>query len=185
MEKVFDRKNREFKIFLRRILSDLNKFENTQFISNSQIHGTINRFDQIGKLDLEDMHNTFENIWNTLEYGENQEIGQIIQELDEIINEFYSRYGGRKNNIQNQIIEVPNHKSKDEIIMKIIKEKSLRDLLDDNDEEILFDINQYAKEHPELDLCLVSWDDKFIKAVEILLSQLSFKKYIGIHDSKK
>jgi hypothetical protein len=47
----------------------------------------------------------------------------------------------------------------------------------------LFDLNEYAKEHPQLDSCLVSRDDDFIEAVKILLNGLSFKKYIGRHES--
>ena len=62
VEEVFDRKNEEFKIFFRKILNSLKKFKNDQFISNSQIHIIINRFNKIGKLNLENMHNTFERL---------------------------------------------------------------------------------------------------------------------------
>ena len=179
LEKVFDRKNKEFKIFFRTIVKHLRKYENHQFISNSQIHGIINKFNQIGKLNLEDMHNAFDTTWEDLKFGENQEKEQIIMELNDFINEFHSKYGGRKKNMEKTIIEIPNHSIKGKDILNIIEEKSLRDLLHDKDEDILFDLNQYAREHPELDLCLVSWDDDFIEAVKILLNQLSFKKYIG------
>ena len=54
----------------------------------------------------------------------------------------------------------------------------------EEDEDILFDLNEYANRHLELDLCLVSWDDDFIKAVKILIDQLSFGKYIGRYESK-
>ena len=74
---------------------------------------------------------------------------------------------------------IPNHKSKNKEVLKIIERKNLRLLLHKNDEEILFDLNEYAKDHPELDLCLVSWDDGFIDAVRILLDELYFKRHIG------
>lgn len=128
------------------------------------------------------MHNAFENLWQKLGFGENQEVEKIILELTKFINEIYSKFSDRMKNIEELIIEIPNHSFKDKEIENIIKEK-LRDILHEKDEEILFDLNEYAKEHPELDLCLVSWDDKFIESVKILLDRLSFKKYMGRYKS--
>ena len=179
VEEVFDRKNKEFKILFQRIIRNLKKLRDSQFISNAKIHGIINKFNRIGRLKLDDMHNAFETIWKDFGYGENQEIGQVILELNELAKELHSRHSNRKESIEESMIEIPNHRLKDEDILNIIKEKSLREYLHEKDEDILFDINQYGKEHPELDLCLVSWDDDFIDAVRILSNQLSFKKYIG------
>lgn len=182
-DRIFDRKNEEYELLLRHIVKNLKKLQSDQFISNSKIHSLINKINRIGKFELEEMHKAFENVWQNLGFGENQEIDQIILKLTEFINEIYSKFSDRKENIEELIIEIPNHTFKDKCIEKIIKEK-LREILHDKDEDILFDLNEYSNKHPELDLCFVSWDDNFIEAVKILLNQLSFKKYIGRHESK-
>ena len=156
VEEVFDRKNEEFKIFFRKILNSLKKFKNDLFISNSQIHIIINRFNKIGKLNLENMHNTFERLWKHFDFGENQEIDIIINNLEIILDEFFTKHSKTKKYIFNIMKEIPTHKTKDEEILQMIKEKQLRKLIHDEDEDILFDLNEYAKHHPELDLCFVS-----------------------------
>ena len=185
MQKVFDRKNKEYKKFFRRIIKNLEKFKNTQLISNSQIHSIINKFNKIGKLNLKDMHRIFEKMWKHFDFSENQETNIIINRLEILLGEFYSKNSKIKDNIFNIMKEIPKHKNKDDEILEKIKEENLRELFHDEDEAILFDLHEYAKEHFELDLCFVSWDDKFIKAVKILLNQLSFKKYIGRYESNK
>lgn len=162
----------------------MKKLNGNQFISSSRIHRAINGFDEIGKMNLKDMHHAFEKLWENMGFGENQEIGQIILELTSFIKEFYSKHSNEKEDIEKLIIEIPNHNFKDKSIEKIIEHEDLRELLHETDEEILFDAHEYAGEHPEIDLCFISWDDNFIKTIKILLNQLSFKKYIGRYESK-
>lgn len=119
IDKVFERKNEEFERFFRRIARYLKKLKNDHFISNCKIHDIINRFDKIGELDLDDMHYAFDAIWKSFRFGENQENGQIILELNEFINEFCSKHGNRKDDIEKIINEIPNHTYKDKDVLNM------------------------------------------------------------------
>lgn len=179
VDEVFDRKNEEFENFIREIIYHLQEFRNDQIISNSKIHKIINKIGKIGKLELENMHLGFDKIWEEFGFGENQENFFILSKLNKFLKELYSKHDELKTRLCELMKLIPNHKSKNKEVLKIIERKNLRLLLHENDEEILFDLNEYAKNHLELDFCLVSWDDGFIDAVRILLDELSFKRYIG------
>ncbi len=130
------------------------------------------------------MHLIFESMRERFDFSENQETNIIINHIETLLEEFYSKNSKIKDYVFNIMKEIPSHKTKDKTILEKIKEENLKELFHDEDEDILFDLNEYAEHHPELDLCLVSWDDDFIKAVKILLDKLSFKKYIERYESK-
>ena len=74
---------------------------------------------------------------------------------------------------------IPPYTQKDKTVLAKIDEKSLRrdDCLHDEDEDILFDVQEYLKKHPELDLLFVSGDEKFVKAISVLIDVLAFNRY--------
>ncbi|MBQ6813470.1 MAG: hypothetical protein IJP12_02405 [Methanobrevibacter sp.] len=176
---VFDRKKEEYKTFLRTINHHLEKLKNTRIISIFEMHKIIDKINKIGKFSNEDMHSTFNKMWKYFDFAENQEISTIIVFIEKLIEELKSLHDNRKNYLLESIKEIPNHSSKNQKVLRMIEKENLREHLDEKDEKILFDLNEYASKYPQLDLCLVSWDDGFIKAVKILLDRLSFKKYIG------
>ena len=180
---IFKNKNREYSEFLLKLIKRIRENGNSFFISNEKIHKIINRFDQIGKLKNEDMHKSFDKIWKEYDLSENFECEKLIRLLNRFYRNLDSSQHIRKNKICNAAVKIDNHRFKDQKVKRIIEKENLREILHDKDEDILFDAHEYAKHHPELDLCFVSWDDDFIKAVKILLSQLSFKKYIGRYES--
>ena len=59
----------------------------------------------------------------------------------------------------------------------MVNAKSLGDDLNGEDEKILFDLKEYSKNHPELNLILVSWGNAFMKVVEEIHSILSFNTF--------
>lgn len=179
---IFRNKNREYSEFLLKLIKRVAK-RNYFLISNETIHKTINGFEDIGKLKNKDMHNAFDKIWDKYDLSENFECEKVLGILNKFYRNLDSSQHMRKNQICNKIIEIYNHKIKDQSVLEKIEKENLREILHEKDEDILFDIDQYAKKHPELDLCLVSWDDKFIEAVRILINQLSFKRYIGRYES--
>ena len=182
--KIFQTKNREYEKFFLKLISVISKYCKDSFISNERIHRMINEINQIGKLKRNEMHYIIEKIWKYFNLSENQDCINLICILEDFLDEFDSSQYILRNNIFKKLNEIPKHTRKDERIVKLIRKNRLKKILHKNDEEILFDLNEYANEHPQLDLCLVSWDDDFIKAVKILIDELSFKKYIGRHESK-
>ena len=171
-------KNREYANFFLKLNQEICK-QCKYMISNWKIHQIVNKFDAIGDLEVEKMHEIIEKIWEEFNFSDNEDCLNLMNILKEFLHEFKAPEYSLKNKILDKLTIIPEHNKKDRKILEIIEKKNLRELLHRKDENILFDLNEYAKEHPELDLCLVSWDDDFIEAVKILLNQLSFKKYIG------
>lgn len=79
-----------------------------------------------------------------------------------------------------KLIIVPNHKINDKIILDIIKKESLGKYLHDEDENILFDANEFCKNNLKLNLQFVSADQDFLKIIEILKDYLCIKEYINV-----
>lgn len=179
VEKIFKKKLNEFKKFMFKLYRRIQKYKEDEFISLSTIHCIIDNFRRIGKLTRENMHLIIDEIWESYGFSENQEVRKLLETIETFKGDFLNELFDKKKTTLKSLHKIPIHKNKDQIILEIIKEENLRKILHEKDEDILFDLNEYAKEHPELDLCLVSWDNNFIKSVKILLNQLSFKKYIG------
>lgn len=179
VKKVFRRKKGEYEKFLLKVCDFIRTFSKSEFLSKSTIHNAIDDFDQIGKLDNDNMHSALDKIWDGFAFGENQLVSTILFKLTKLIQDSFADNYESKDLVLSKLNLIPNHSSKDESVLNLIENENLRTFFHDKDEEIMFDLNEYAKQHPELDLCLVSWDDDFIKAVRILINQLSFKRYIG------
>ncbi len=177
--RVFRRKSEEYKNFFLRLCDFVRNYNKSEFLSKSTIHNAIDKFERIGKLDIKTMHKVLDRIWEMFGFGENQLSGTILSKLTKFTQDSSAEHYHSKVVVLNKIKQIPNHSLKDETVLNLIEKENIRRFFHKKDEEILFDLNEYAKEHPKLDLCLVSWDDDFIDAVRILSNQLSFKKYIG------
>ena len=77
--------------------------------------------------------------------------------------------------------QIPNHIKKDKQILDMIKKENLRhDFLYDEDENILFDVNEYCNKNKHLNLKFVSVDQDFLKAIEILMEYLCINECINL-----
>lgn len=126
------------------------------------------------------MYYALDCIWDTLDFGENQEVSQIKIKLRDFIISFGESHASRKTEFIKIAHYIPAHRHKDTQVYEMIKVKKLKDILHDEDEKILFDLHEYNKNHQELNLVFVSWDKSFIKAIESLLEVLSFNEYINL-----
>lgn len=176
---VFKEKQININEFFLRLIDEIQIKGKFSFISISSINNIISQFHDIGKLNNEGMHKLIDRIWEKNEFGENEEKENIKFIFSKCKRQIYKRHLKIKDMFFNESVKIPSHKREDKAIKRQIEEENLKELFGDGDKEILFDLNEYAKDHPELELCLVTWDDNFIEAVRILLDKLSFKRYIG------
>lgn len=177
---VSNRKNNEYNKFYSLLLSKLRKHNEHQFISRTSFHLFIDKSMPIGKLTVENMHYAFDCIWNAFGFGENQEVGEIKLKLRRFIVAFGKSHASRKSNFIKTANYIPAHRHKDPQITNMINSKSLGDDIHGEDEKILFDLQEYSKNHPELNLILVSWDKTFIDVVKQIKNVLSFNECISL-----
>lgn len=178
---VFKRKSSEFTEFFIKLDREISEFEDNPLVSCGEIHESITKFNDIGKLKVKDMHIAFEKLWNLFKFSENQELHIIKLMFDKFFRNYNDLNYSRKCYIFNELKLVPNHSKKDKKILDIIKKENLKDrLLHDSDEDILFDANELAENNKELDLEFVTADQNFYKAINILMDYLSFDKCINL-----
>lgn len=119
-------------------------------------------------------------IWNQLNLDENHDSFDLKHKFNCYKNNFYSNHFTCKENFFSKLICVPSHTKKDAVVLNKIFEKHLRNILHENDENILFDANEFAKNNSDLNLTFVSADADFLKAIEELLPVLSINGYVDI-----
>ena len=87
------------------------------------------------------MHLIFESMRERFDFSENQETNIIINHIETLLEEFYSKNSKIKDYVFNIMKEIPSNKTKDKTILEKIKEENLKELFHDEDEDILFDLN--------------------------------------------
>ena len=177
---VSNRKNNEYNKFFSLLLSKLRKHNQHQFISRTDFHLFIDKSGSISKMTVENMHYAFDRIWDALGFGENQEADEIKLKLRRFKVAFGKTHASRKTNFLKTANYIPAHRHKDQQIISMVNAKSLGDSLHGEDEKILFDLQEYSRNHPELNMILVSWDKTFIKVVKEIKSVLSFNECISL-----
>lgn len=183
---VARRKNREYHKFLQKIADLINNIDDNTFINLSKIHNSINNFQDIEKFDADDMHLAIDTIWNELGFDENTDAFKVKSMFNNYFHNFHKTHRKCKKHCFKKMKYIPAYHKKDKIVLNRIQEKSLRkNYLHGRDEEILFDVNDYMKNNPNLDLLFVSGDEDFIKAISILIDVLNFNKYIYLKDYLK
>ena len=158
----------------------MKKFDDFEFLSSSQLHNAVGKFNDICEMDSKDMQDSFVKLWENFDFSENQEVFLIKLKLNEFIQNFEGFHRLRKNNIFNQLEFVSSHTKKDKRILDKIKKENLKEYLHDNDEDILFDANEYCQNNPWLNLKFVSADRDFIKAINVLSDELCIKDCINL-----
>lgn len=182
---VSRRKDREYAKFLTKLEDIFNKYGDNEFIDLSEIHRKVNRFNQIGKLDVDNMHSAVGVIWQELNFDENTEAFRVKTEFNRYFANFESKHRNYKKDCLNKMNFIPAYQDKDSNVLKVIGEKSLRDYFHGEDEKILFDVHEYLKNNSTLDLILISNDRCFIKAISELIVVLSFNRYLYLEDLLK
>lgn len=182
---VSRRKDREYAKLLTKLEKIFNKYGDHVFIDLSEIHRNVNRFGQIGKFEVKDMHKAIDVIWQELNFDENTEAFRVKKEFNIYFGNFESRHRNGKKDCLKKMNFIPAHQNKDPNVLKIIHQNSLRDYLHDEDEKILFDVHEYLKTNIVMDLVLISNDKYFIKVISELISVLSFNKYLYLEDLLK
>ena len=182
---VSRRKDREYAKFLTKLEDVFNKYGDNDFIDLSDIHMKVNRFGDIGKFGVDDMHSAVDVIWEELLFDENTDAFRVKTEFDNYFGNFESKHRNCKINCLNKMNFIPAYQNKDQNVLKVINKKSLRNYFHGEDEDILFDIHEYLKNNTIRDLVLISNDKDFIKAIFELISVLSFKKFLYLEDLMK
>ena len=186
VNKVTFRKDREYDKFLRKISNILKNANDNSLIDLSIIHSEINKFKAIGELNVKNMHLAIDIIWQELGFSQNTDAYQVKTDFNNYLNKFQAKHRKCKKYCFKKMKYIPAYHKKDKTVLNKIKEKSLREkCLHGRDEEILFDVNDYIKNNPNLDLLFVSGDEDFIKAISLLIDVLNFNKYIYLKDYLK
>ena len=185
IKSVSRRKDREYSKFLTNLENIFNKYGDYDFIDLSEIHRKVNRFGQIGKLDVDDMHSAVDVIWQELHFDENTDAFKVKTEFDNYSQNFKSKHRNCKKDCLKKMKFIPAYQNKDPNVLRVIHNKSLREYFHGEDEKILFDVHEYLKNNTINDLVIISNDKDFIKAIFELISVLSFNKYLYLEDLLK
>ena len=185
IKEVSRRKDREYVKFLTKLEKIFDKYGDYDFIDLAEIHLKVNRFGQIGKFEVKDMHKAIDVIWQELNFDENTDAFKVKTEFNNYFRYFESRHRKGKKHCLKKMNFIPAYQSKDSNVLKVIANKSLRNYLHGEDEKILFDVQDYLKSNTIRDLVLISNDKDFIKAISELISVLSFNKYKYLEDLLK
>ena len=182
---VSRRKDREYTKFLTKLEKTFNNYGDYDFIDLAEIHMKINRFGQIGKFEINDMHKASDVIWQELNFDENTDAFKVKTGFKNYSMNFESKHRNGKKDCLNKMNLIPAHQNKDPNVLKVIHKKSLREYFRGEDEKILFDVHEYLKTNIIENLILISNDKDFINAVSELISVLSFNKYLYLEDLLK
>ena len=185
IKEVSRRKDREYVKFLTKLEKIFDKYGDYDFIDLAEIHLKGNRFGQIGKFEVKDMHKAIDVIWQELNFDENTDAFKVKTEFNNYFGNFESRHRKGKKHCLKKMNFIPAYQSKDSNVLKVIANKSLRNYFHGEDEKILFDVHDYLKSNTIRDLVLISNDKDFIKAISELISVLSFNKYKYLEDLLK
>ena len=185
IKEVSRRKDREYVKFLTKLEKIFDKYGDYDFIDLAEIHLKVNRFGQVGKFEVKDMHKAIDVIWQELNFDENTDAFKVKTEFNNYFGNFESRHRKGKKHCLKKMNFIPAYQSKDSNVLKVIANKSLRNYFHGEDEKILFDVHDYLKSNTIRDFVLISNDKDFIKAISELISVLSFNKYKYLEDLLK
>ncbi|WP_458403268.1 hypothetical protein [Methanobrevibacter sp.] len=106
------RKDREYAKFLTKLEKIFNKYGDNDFIDLSEIHMKVNRFGQIGKFEVNDMHKAIDVIWQELNFDENTDAFKVKAEFKNYYMNFESKHRNGKKECLNQMNFIPAYQNK-------------------------------------------------------------------------
>lgn len=182
VKRVFRRKYLEYAYFLTKIHEIIEDYDDNSLVDFLKIHRQINNFKNIGHFSVNNMHSALDIIMDNLDFSENSDAYNVKLNFFDFEKNFYSHHHRLKNKCFDEFKFIPKYEKKEQIILDKIEEKSLRKYLHEEDEDILFDANEYVKNN-NLDFSFVSADEDFIKVIANLLEFLSIKSYYHLKNS--
>ena len=138
IKEVSRRKDREYVKFLTKLEKIFDKYGDYDFIDLAEIHLKVNRFGQVGKFEVKDMHKAIDVIWQELNFDENTDAFKVKTEFNNYFGNFESRHRKGKKHCLKKMNFIPAYQSKDSNVLKVIDNKSLRNYFHGEDEKILF-----------------------------------------------
>ncbi len=138
IKEVSRRKDREYVKFLTKLEKIFDKYGDYDFIDLAEIHLKVNRFGQVGKFEVKDMHKAIDVIWQELNFDENTDAFKVKTEFNNYFGNFESRHRKGKKHCLKKMNFIPAYQSKDSNVLKVIANKSLRNYFHGEDEKILF-----------------------------------------------
>lgn len=175
-------KRKEYNKFFKFIQIKLDSYKkdlfNTELFQNfiNQFYGKNKQF---SKKDLRKTINIFLKDFE-LEY--NCKINDLKKLFNRFTNEFNSKIFRLEDKLNQHVNVINNHDAKNyENLKKIISNKTN---IHKEDENILLDAEEYAKEHDKLKLFFITWDKQFFKGVKSILEILCLHNICYIDNFK-
>ena len=123
IKEVSRRKDREYVKFLTELEKMFNKYGDYDFIDLAEIHMKVNRFGQIGKFEVNDMHKAIDVIWNELNFDENTDAFKVKTEFKDYSMNFESKHRNGKKDCLKKMNFIPAYQNKDQNVLKVIHQK--------------------------------------------------------------
>ncbi len=181
VDDVCFRNHKQYRNFLLHLSRFFSKFSDNSLINEFEGHKLIDKMNSIGTLDIDEMHDAFNVIWENLDFNINHDAFDVKNKFSVFTNNFQSSHVLRKNYLFNKMTLVPNHTQKDKRILYKIKEEKLRDnWLHGEDENILFDANEFCQKNKNINLEFVTADNDFTEAIGRLSDYLCFDGCINL-----
>ena len=109
---VSRRKDREYVKFLTKLEKIFNKYGDYDLIDLAEIHMKVNRFGQIGKFEVDDMHKAIDVIWQELNFDENTDAFKVKTEFKNYSMNFESKHRNGKKDCLNKMNFIPAHQNR-------------------------------------------------------------------------
>lgn len=181
IKQVFNEKINDYNKLLVKISRILNRHNDFDFISKSDLQDKIANKGDIGKINKKNIFTAINQIWDYYDFGENVECGFLKLKLTNLIRNMNILIYNDLKNFKKNLNYIPAHQYKESSILKEINNKSLQDKFHGEDKDILFDVHEYCKKYPDSDIYFVSADKDFIDVICELLHLLSFNRYIDLN----
>ena len=180
VEDIFKNKSRQYQSYLMKLDNKINSFSDIDLINVDDMHHLIDGFRPVGNFKINEMHAAFNKIWLNQGFDETHDAFEVKSFFNIFKKDFQSKHMSKKNELFSEMTFVSSHTKKDKRIIDKIKKENLKEYLHDNDEDILFDANEYCQNNPWLNLKFVSADRDFIKAIKVLGDELCINECINL-----
>ena len=117
--------------------------------------------------------------WNDCKLHDNPTVFDLISVLGDYLMEMGSYFRDEKENFFNKSTIISNHTIKPQYLVEIIENKDFENFHDE-DIEILYDFEEFAKNNQHLNFSFITGDDDFFNAVNSLIDFLYIYKVINL-----
>lgn len=169
-ENKLKNKRKAYDKFFKFIQIKLNFYKNDLF-DTKLFQDFINQFYKKNKYyDKNDLRKTINIFLKDFGLEYNCKINDLKESFNMFTNEFNSKIFKLEDKLNQHVNVIKNHDAKNyENLKKIISSKTN---IHKEDEDILLDAEEYAKEHYKLKLFFITWDKQFFEGVKLILEVL-------------